>query len=64
MSGGLTIYDLRKIQTPLLKLSGHDTPIKSVCFSEKEKDKEKLVGRKDREYGASSTYSRTSSNPS
>ncbi len=41
MSGGLMIYDLRKIQTPLFKLNGHDTPIKSVCFSEKEKDKDK-----------------------
>jgi|688.fasta_scaffold355615_2 hypothetical protein len=39
MSGSLLIYDLRKIQSPLFKLNGHDTPIKSVCFTEKEKDK-------------------------
>lgn len=41
------IYDLRKIQSPLLRLTGHDTPIKSVCFSEKEKekDKERIKGK-------------------
>jgi hypothetical protein len=39
MSVSLLIYYLRKIQSPLFKLNGHDTPIKSVCFTEKEKDK-------------------------
>ena len=35
MNGGLTIYDLKKLSSPIIKLNGHDTPIKSVCFSEK-----------------------------
>lgn len=35
MSGGLMIYDLRKYQSPMFKLAGHDTPIKSVFFAEK-----------------------------
>jgi hypothetical protein len=41
MNGGLMIYDLRNIQTPLMKFTGHDTSVKSLCFSEKDKTKEK-----------------------
>ena len=35
MNGALMLYDLRKLSTPMLKLGGHDTPIKSVCFADR-----------------------------
>jgi WD40 repeat protein len=37
MNGGLLVYDLRKIQVPLFRLTGHCSAVKNVCFNERDK---------------------------